>query len=246
MPIAIIAEDEPLLREQLRQHLGALWPELTIADEVEDGIQALASLERHAPEILFLDVRMPGLSGLDVARQAGGRCHVVFVTAYDEHAIAAFESGAVDYVLKPIQPARLATTIARLKQRLLAPPADLQSLLGRLASGKPKEFLRWIQASSGNKLRFITVDEVIAFQADAKYTMVLTRDYEALIKKPIKELAEELDPAQFWQVHRSTIISTKAIEFVHRGDDGRMDVQLAGRKERFTVSKSYYHLFKQM
>ena len=246
MPTAIIAEDEPNLRQQLRDTLKAFWPELSIVDEAEDGVQALACMERHAPDILFLDIRMPGLSGIDVARHAGNRCHVVFVTAHDEHAIAAFESGAVDYVLKPIRPERLATTVARLKERLLSPPADLRQLLGQLNQRTPAEYLRWIQASSGSKLRFITIDEIVYFQSDAKYTKVLTRDYEALIRKPIKELAEELDPAQFWQIHRSAIINTRCIEFVHRHDDGRMEVQLADRKERLAVSQTYQHLFRQM
>jgi DNA-binding LytR/AlgR family response regulator len=246
MSTALIAEDEPLLRRQLREALVTLWPELVIVAECEDGVQALDAVARHSPDVAFLDIRMPGLTGLDVARQIRGRCHVVFITAYDEHAIAAFESGAVDYVLKPVQPARLATTIERLKLRLLAPPSDLQHLLARLVPAAAKGYLNWVQATTGNKLRLITVDEILAFQADAKYTNVLTRDGDALIRKPIKELAEELDPALFWQVHRSTIINIRSIDVVQRHDDGRMDVLLAGRKERLAVSRTYQHRFRQM
>jgi DNA-binding LytR/AlgR family response regulator len=246
MTAALIAEDEPLLRRQLRSTLAALWPQLEIVAECEDGVEALHAFEQHAPQVAFLDIRMPGLSGLDVARQLSGRCHVVFITAYDEHAVAAFESGAVDYVLKPVDTARLATTIARLKARLAAPPPDLQNLLKQLALAPAKGHLTWIQATVGNKLRLITVDEIACFQADAKYTRVLTRDAEALIRKPIKELAQELDPAIFWQIHRGTIINIRSIDVVQRHDDGRMDVTLAGRLERLTVSQTYQHQFRQM
>jgi|SRR5579862_1029099 len=246
MPVALIAEDEPLLRKQLREMLAVLWPEINVAHEAEDGIAALAAIERHAPDVAFLDIRMPGISGLDVARQCGSRSHIVFITAYDEHAVAAFESGAIDYVLKPVDASRLATTISRLKQRLSLAPPDLNRLLLRLAQAPTKSHLNWVQAATGNKLRLITVDEVVCFQADAKYTKVLTRDAEALIRKPIKDLAEELDPEQFWQIHRSTIVNIRCIDVVQRHDDGRVDVTLAGRKERFAVSQTYQHRFRQM
>ncbi|MEO6749983.1 MAG: LytTR family DNA-binding domain-containing protein [Casimicrobiaceae bacterium] len=246
MPDALIAEDEPLLRRQLRDTLALLWPQLSIVAECEDGIEALHAVEQHAPQVAFLDIRMPGLSGLEVARQVSGRCHVVFITAFDEHAVAAFESGAVDYVLKPVEAARLATTVARLKERLHTPPPDLRHLLAQLARTPAKGYLNWVQATVGTKLRLITIDEVICFQADAKYTRVLTRDTEALIRKPIKELAQELDPAVFWQVHRGTIVNIRCIDVVQRHDDGRMDVVLAGRSERFAVSQTYQHQFRQM
>jgi DNA-binding LytR/AlgR family response regulator len=245
MPTALIAEDEPLLRRQLRETLAALWPDLVIAGEAEDGVQALAGIERHAPDVVFLDIRMPGVSGLDVARHASGRCHVVFITAYDEHAVDAFESGAVDYVVKPVRAERLATTVERLKQRLASPAPDLRHVLARLAREHPPQYLQWVQASSGNKLRLITVDEIVCFQSDAKYTKVLTHSSEALIRKPIKELVGELDPAQFWQIHRGTIVSLKAIDVVQRHDDGRMDVLLHGRTERFSISQPYQHRFRQ-
>ncbi len=246
MPTAVIAEDEPLLRQELRRLLAALWPELVIIEEAGDGIQAMTAIERHAPDVAFLDIRMPGLSGLDVARHIGARAHVVFVTAFDEHAIAAFESGAVDYVLKPLEAARLATTINRLKARVSSAPPDLGRLLSRLAQAPAKGPLNWVQASAGNKLRLITVDEIVCFQADSKYTRVLMRDSEAVIRKPIKELADELDPDQFWQIHRSTIVNIRCIDVVQRHEDGRMDVALAGRAERFPVSQTYQHRFRQM
>jgi DNA-binding LytR/AlgR family response regulator len=246
MPTAVIAEDEPFLREELRRLLAALWPELVVSAEAADGLEAMAAIERHAPDVAFLDIRMPGMTGLDVARQIGARAHVVFVTAFDEHAIAAFESGAVDYVLKPLEAARLATTIARLKQRVSTAPPDLGRLLSRLSQAPAKGPLNWVQASAGNKLRLITVDEIVCFQADSKYTRVLMRDSEAVIRKPIKELAEELDPGQFWQIHRSTIVNIRCIDVVQRHEDGRMDVTLAGRAERFPVSQTYQHRFRQM
>jgi DNA-binding LytR/AlgR family response regulator len=177
---------------------------------------------------------------------AGLLSHIVFITAFDEHAIAAFESGAIDYVLKPVDAGRLATTIARLKSRLSAAPPDLGRLLTRLAREPAKARLNWVQAATGNKLRLITVDEILCFQTDAKYTKVLTREAEALIRKPIKELADELDLEQFWQIHRSTIVNIRAIDVVQRHDDGRMDVSLCGRKERFAVSQTYQHRFRQM
>ena len=246
MASALIAEDEPLSRDELRGALARLWPDLAIVAECEDGIAALHAFEQHLPPIAFLDIRMPGLSGLDVARQIAGRCHVVFVTAWDEHAIAAFESGAVDYALKPIAPARLATTVARLRERLQSPPRDLQHLLNRLAQVPAKGYLNWVQATVGNKLRLITVDEILCFQADAKYTRVVTRDAEALIRKPIKELAQALDPESFWQIHRATIVNLRSIDLVQRHDDGRMEVLLAGRDERFPVSQPFQHQFRQM
>ncbi|MEO8848774.1 MAG: LytTR family DNA-binding domain-containing protein [Casimicrobiaceae bacterium] len=246
MAVALIAEDEPLLRRQLREALASLWPELSIVAECEDGVATLHACELHSPQIVFLDIRMPGMSGIDVARQVGSRCHVVFITAYDEHAVAAFEAGAVDYVMKPAEPARLATTVARLKERMLTPPRDLQHLLARLAQARMPGYLNWVQATVGNKLRLITVDEILCFQADAKYTRVLTRGPEALIRKPIKELVQELDPQVFWQIHRGTIVNIRTIDVVQRHDDGRMDVVLAGRDERFAVSQAYHHQFRQM
>ena len=245
---AVIAEDEPVLRAELRDTLLRLWPELVISAEVEDGIQALQALAQHAPDILFLDIQMPGLSGLDVAKQASGKCHVAFVTAYDQYAVPAFEQGAVDYVMKPFSAARLATTIARLKERMTSPPANLEALLRSLAetAGIRKEYLRWVTASQGNDLRLITVEEVVYFQADNKYTTVVTATQESLIRRPIKQLLDELDPQTFWQIHRSTLVNVNAIAGVIRDSGGHLRVKLKRRAETLTVSEPYYHLFRQM
>ena len=247
-PRAIIAEDEEVLRAQLREQLSALWPELRIIAEAEDGIAALHALEADAPDILFLDIQMPELSGLEVAHQASGRCHVVFVTAYDKYAIAAFDEGAVDYVLKPFSPARLATMITRLKQRMGVAPAKLERLLEKLTEALNAErgHLRWITAWVGNDVRLITIEEVAYFHADNKYTQVVTSDAETLIRKSIKELADELDPDLFWQIHRSTLVNVGAIAGVHRDFKGRLRVRLKHRKETLAVSEPYTHRFKHM
>jgi DNA-binding LytR/AlgR family response regulator len=245
---AVIAEDEPVLRAELRDTLLRLWPELVISAEAEDGIQALHALTQHAPDILFLDIQMPGLSGLDVARQASGKCHVAFVTAYDKYAVAAFEQGAVDYVMKPFSAARLATTIARLKETITSAPANLEGLLRSLAetAGLRKEYLRWVTASQGNDLRLITVEEVIYFRADNKYTTVVTATQESLIRRPIKQLLDELDPQTFWQIHRGTLVNVNAIAGVVRDGGERLRVKLKRRSETLVVSEPYYHLFRQM
>jgi DNA-binding LytR/AlgR family response regulator len=251
-PTAIIAEDEATLRGQLVEQLGQLWPELAIVGEAADGVQALRLLEEHRPDVMFLDIQMPGATGLEVARQASGRCHVVFVTAYDQHAVAAFDQGAVDYVLKPVSAARLFTAVSRLKQRLGTPPARLDATLNGLAgAGAPtsaaaRQYLRWINASVGQNVKLITVDEVSYFQADNKYTRVVTAEGEALIRKPLKELVEELDPNQFWQIHRSTLVNAISIAGVTRDFRGRMLVKLKSRPETLLVSDSYTHRFRQM
>ena len=242
---AIIAEDEPLLREELAELLASLWPELGIVAETADGIATLQALEKHSPDILFLDINMPGLNGLDVARQASGRCHVVFVTAYDQHTLAAFEQGAADYLLKPVTTARLATTVTRLKERIGRPAPALEGLLRELGGGQ-RGFLRWINASHGQTVRVITVEDVCYFQADAKYTRVVTAEGESLIRKPIKELSQELDPASFWQIHRSTIVNVNAIAGVVRDLRGRTQVRLKRREELLAVSDAYTQLFRQM
>ncbi len=243
---AIVAEDEATLRQQLVEQLGQLWPELTIVAEAADGIAALRLMDEHRPDVLFLDIQMPGATGLEVARQVNGRSRVVFVTAYDEHAVAAFEQGAVDYVLKPISAARLFTTVTRLKERLASPPPRLDAVLPAIAPTAAKSYLRWINASVGQSLRLITVDEIVYFQADNKYTRVVTADGEALIRKPLKELAEELDPNQFWQIHRSTMVNVASVAGVTRDFRGRMLLKLKGRGETLQVSDSYTHLFRQM
>jgi DNA-binding LytR/AlgR family response regulator len=249
-PTAVVAEDESTLRAELIEQVTRLWPELTITGEASDGVQALRLLDELRPDVLFLDIQMPGATGLEVARQASGRSHVVFVTAYDEYAVAAFDHGAIDYLLKPLQPARLFTAITRLKQRLGSAPGDLGAMLDRLAAlpaaAAARPYLRWINASIGQTLKLITVDEVVYFAADNKYTRVATQDSEALIRKPLKELVEELDPQQFWQIHRSTLVNATAIAGASRDFRGRMQLKLKDRSETLLVAESYTHLFKQM
>jgi DNA-binding LytR/AlgR family response regulator len=246
-PTAILAEDETVLRDELRQHLRELWPALRIVGEAATGVEALDLIERHSPDVLFLDIEMPLLSGLDVAQQAHDRCHIAFVTAYDTHAVAAFETGAVDYVLKPLERNRLRLAVERLQRRLGSAPPDLSGLLRELTRrAAPRNYLRWINASVGQSLRLITVDEVIYFQSDAKYTRVVTATAEAIIRKSLQELQTELDPAIFWPIHRSTLVNANAIAGVSRDFRGRMSVSLKQRDERLAVSESHQHLFKQM
>jgi DNA-binding LytR/AlgR family response regulator len=247
-PRAVIAEDEPVLRAELREALAALWPELEICAEAGDGIAAERALRAHAPNILFLDIHMPGMSGLEVARHASGKCHVVFVTAFDQYAVDAFEQGAVDYIMKPLSTARLAAAVDRLKQRLASVPANLDGILAALANkvGSGRDYLRWITASQGQSLRLITVEEICYFQSADKYTLVMTPDGEAVIRRPIKDLVEEVDPKMFWQIHRSTLVNVNAIAGVNRDPRGRLQVRLKQRKETLPVSDPYAHLFKQM
>ncbi len=248
LPRAIIAEDEGLLRDELAEQLSRLWPELEIAARVEDGIQALRAFEEIRPDIAFLDIEMPGLTGFDVARQLMGRCHFAFVTAFDRHAVEAFEQGAVDYVLKPVTAGRLMTTVTRLKERLGSPPLDVSAVIGRLGERARAgvEHLRWINASRGNTVRIITVEEILYFKADNKYTLVVTRDGESIIRKTIKELSDELDPSMFWQIHRSSLVNVNAIDSVVRDIGGRVLLKLKQRRESLPVSDAYSHLFRQM
>ncbi|MFG6456598.1 LytR/AlgR family response regulator transcription factor [Roseateles sp. BYS96W] len=249
-PTAVVAEDEAALRGELVEQLGQLWPELSIVGEAADGLAALRLLDQHRPDILFLDIEMPGATGIDVARQAAGRCHVVFVTAYDQYAVAAFDQGAVDYLLKPLAGARLFTAISRLKARLGQAPAPLGGVLEQLsarpAPSAARAPLRWINASVGQTLRLITVDEVMFFQSDNKYTRLALKDGEALIRKPLRELIDELDPQQFWQIHRSTLVNVTAIASVSRDFRGRMQIKLKHGDELLLVAESCAHLFRQM
>ena len=249
-PTAILAEDEPILRAQLEAKLAKLWPELEIIASVEDGAAALEALEDRAPDFMFLDIQMPEMTGVEVARHVGTRAHVVFVTAYDQYAIQAFETGAVDYILKPYTDERLAVTIERLKQKLATPPPDLQSIVSQLATqlrgGAAKEKLQWIKASFGQNLRLIPVADVLFFQSDEKYTRVVTAEAEALIKTPIRELLDGLDPEAFWQIHRSAIVNVNAIAGVTRDFRGQAHIKVKGKDETLTVSRIYSHLFKQM
>jgi DNA-binding LytR/AlgR family response regulator len=242
-PSALLAEDEPVLRAELRAALARLWPQLRIVGEAADGIEAARLLGLTEPDILFLDVRMPGMSGLDVARLSANRAHVVFLTAFDSYAVDAFDQGAVDYLLKPLDLARLALCIQRLQSRLAMAqaPADLSAL----RAAKPAGHMRWIQASTGSQLRFINIDDVRYFCADAKYTRVVTPAFAAHIRTAIKELAGALDGERFWQISRSAIINVGAIESVQRVD-GAMAVRMHGDAEALPVSQAFQHRFRQM
>jgi DNA-binding LytR/AlgR family response regulator len=249
MPTAIVAEDEPILRTQLESKLAKLWPELEVIASVEDGAAALEALEDRAPDFMFLDIQMPEMTGVEVARHVAGRSHVVFVTAYDQYAIQAFETGAVDYVLKPATDERLAVTVERLKAKLATPPADLNAVLSRISEqlgGPRREKLQWIKATVGQNLRLIPVGDVLFFQSDEKYTRVALAEGEALIKTPIRELLDGLDPDVFWQIHRSTIVNANAIAGVTRDFRGQAHVKIKGKDESLVVSRIYSHLFKQM
>jgi len=246
---ALIAEDEPLMRERLREKLALLWPECTVVGEAADGDEALALFDAHAPDVAFLDVRMPGRSGLDVAALIGGDCHVVFITAYDQYAINAFATGAADYLLKPVETERLAQTVERVKKKLAAPPADLSALVAELkrnAGAAPAPRLRWIKAAVGKQVKLIAVSDVVFFQSDTKYTRVVLPQSEALIRTPLKDLLAELDPDQFWQVHRGTVVNLEAVAGILREDAERQFVLLRNRTERLPISRQFVHRFKQM
>jgi DNA-binding LytR/AlgR family response regulator len=252
MPTAIIADDERLMRDQLRLRLQQVWPELEILDEAKNGEEAIQLVETLKPDLAFLDIRMPAKTGLEAAREIGTKAHIVFITAYDQYAVEAFDQGAVDYVLKPADTERLSKTVERLKARLntATEPNDMSNMLAQLAkqlgiAPKPN-YLQWIQASIGQELRLIPVEDILFFQSDEKYTRVQTASYEALIRKPVRDLADELDPHLFWQIHRSTLVNSKAISGVVRDMRGRHLVQIKGLTEKLEVSRSFVHLFKQM
>ena len=250
----VVAEDEALLRQALLDQLAHAWPQLQVVAACEDGASALEALAEHRPDVAFLDIRMPGLSGLDVAAaaaQLSARTQIVFVTAYDQYAVDAFERGAIDYLLKPIMPERLAATVQRLQARVDNPDAEaLAALIERLGRNMPRdsaiEPLTWLTASAGRETRLILVDDVAYFRADNKYTTVVTSDGEALLRTPIRELLERLDPATFKQIHRSTIVNLKAVAGIVRDDSGRGTVRLKSRPETLTVSAPYMALFRHM
>jgi len=253
-PEALIADDEKQLRIYLKSKLANMWPELVIMGEAENGIQALDLIETRQPGIAFLDIKMPGLSGLEVARRITGNCIVVFITAFDEFAIEAFENEAIDYLLKPVTDERLAKTIGRLKKRLAASPPDsrrqlteaLERLLVRMENKQDPGHWKWIKAGRGEEVRLVAVDDVYYFKAEDKYTVVKTRDSEYLIRISIRRLSEELDPDQFWRIHRGTIINVNVIDRINRSFAGRLTIKLEDLPETLTVSRSYSHLFKQM
>jgi DNA-binding LytR/AlgR family response regulator len=252
---ALIADDEPLLRQRLASHLARLWPELDIVAEARNGREAVELFEVHEPEVVFLDVHMPGLSGIDAARAMAGRAQIVFVTAFEQYAVAAFERGAVDYLVKPFDEARLADTVARLRTRLAplaptsAPAADsvLAQLAAELRGRAPaRRHLQWIRASVGTTVRLIPVEQIVYLRSDEKYTLVVWDGGEALIRKTIRELADELDPERYAQIHRSVIVNLARVSHVTRGLNETADVHLNGRSETLPVSRSWLHLFRQM
>jgi DNA-binding LytR/AlgR family response regulator len=249
-PELLIAEDEALPRAQLRESLLQLWPEAHICAEAVDGAQALQALAEHAPDVAFLDIHMPQMSGLELAQRAAGRCRIVFVTAYDRFAVDAFERGAVDYLLKPLNSARLAQTVERLKGLLDTVPGNVQTLLSELmTSAQQREtarHLEWLKTAQGATVRLISVEEVCYLQADERYTRVVTAGRESFIKTPIRELAEQLDPRRFWQIHRSTLVNVHHVETVTRNLTGGAELRLRSRSERLQVSRAYAHLFRQM
>lgn len=254
-PTAIVADDEPRLADYLKQRLVALWPELVVAGIAENGPQAQALIESEAPDIAFLDIRMPGLTGLDVARAIGPDVHVVFVTAYDQYAVDAFEREAIDYLLKPVTDERLAQTIERLQRRLATPsdrsPAGWSAALAALAQTlpgwrPPGERLAWVRASVGQDIRLIPVEDVCYFESNDKYTSVFTADAEALIRTPLKDLVAQLDPERFWQVHRGTVVNLAHVARASRDLAGRVTLTLKARREPIRVSRAFAHRFKQM
>lgn len=256
-PTALIADDEPLLRDALARQLSEAWPELDVIALARNGREAVRMFEAKRPTICFLDVHMPGLSGVEAAHQIGRRAHLVFVTAYDKYALQAFNEGVLDYLVKPVESARLAETVSRLKERLqTAQPASntdalLQQLSEQLQRGAAPAPLRWIRAQVGQTLRLIPVDDIDYLRSDTKYTLIAWRDDggqpgEALISTPLKELIAQLDPVHFAQVHRSVVVNLRAISHVTRGENETASIHLRARKDVLPVSRSYVHLFRQM
>ncbi len=241
---AVLVEDEPLLLQSLTTHLAQLWPQLDTTRQARDGVAALKLISEKLPDIVFLDIHLPGLNGLEIARLVSGRCHVVFVTAYAEHAAAAFDEGALDFVVKPIISERLQVTIARLRQRVCETPQDVTEALRRLTKMQQTEYIRWIQASVGNQIKIVPTEEILYFQADAKYTKVVSKRGECHIRRTIKELIDSLDPDAFWQVHRGTVVQASMIDSLTRNGES-MTIKLIGHAEKITVSLPYQHLFKQ-
>ena len=262
-PTALIADDEPLLREVMTRLLAQAWPELEIVALARNGLEAVEAFEAQQPDICFLDVHMPGLSGIEAAQMIGRRAHLVFVTAFDQYAVQAFAQGVLDYLVKPVAAARLTETVARLKERLqaVAPALNTDALLQQLAlqlqALRPQQAqtqttpLRWLRASVGNTVRLIAVDDIDYLRSDTKYTLIAwhgdaNQPCEALVRMPLKELVAQLDAEQFAQVHRSVVVNLRAISHVNKGDNETADVHLKHRKEVLPVSRNYLHLFRQM
>jgi DNA-binding LytR/AlgR family response regulator len=244
----LIAEDEPLMRERLLALLGKAWPDAEVVLAAENGNDAWDGYLEFEPDVVFLDIRMPGLSGLEVAERIGGQAHVVFVTAYDQYAVDAFEAGAVDYLLKPVEADRLAKAIERIKTKLAARPADLADILSKLKAVVPhaaQERMKWIKATVGKQIKLINVDDVLFFQSDTKYTRVVLADSEALVRTPLKDLLAGLDAEKFWQIHRGTLVNVNAIAAAERIDAERMQVLVKGSTEKLPVSRAFTHLFRE-
>ncbi|MBR7801563.1 LytR/AlgR family response regulator transcription factor [Undibacterium fentianense] len=243
----LIAEDEPLMQTRLRTLLEKLWPEANIVMIAENGNDAWDGFLEHQPELVFLDIRMPGLSGLQVAQKIGHAAHIVFITAYDQYAIEAFEAGAIDYLLKPVQEERLEKSLQRVEMKLRSNPADISAVLKNLQALMPSqkhERIKWIKASVGKQIRLIDVDDILFFQSDTKYTRVVLAEFEALVRTPLKDLLEGLDTERYWQVHRSTVVNVKAIAAAERLDAERMQLLIKGHAEKLLVSRNFTHLFR--
>jgi DNA-binding LytR/AlgR family response regulator len=246
-PTALIVEDEAALADELREQLQLVWPALRIVGHARSGEEALRLILAEPPDIVFLDIQIPAPNGLQVARIIRDRCHIVFVTAYDAHALEAFDRGAVDYLLKPVVSDRLATTVQRLQRHLPTPSSELSVLLDELEAGPAApRHLRWLTASVGNAVRLITVDDIVFFQAAHKSTRVVLADADVLIKKSLKELLAELDPTQFWQTHRSTIVNALHIASISPKLDGELAISLKSRREQLPVSEAFVRKFRQM
>jgi DNA-binding LytR/AlgR family response regulator len=250
---AVIADDEQPLRRFLRERLSELWPELEICGEAEHGQAALDLIAAHGPDVIFLDIRMPGLNGMETAERIGRSCRIVFVTAYDEYAVEAFEKEAVDYLLKPVSPERLRKTILRIQEDLSMGTESAESqaeklmrLVRGVSSGEAPRYLEYLRVSHGDGVRLIPVDQVIYFKALDKYTALITHEGESLIRKPVKELAAELDPDRFWRVHRGAVVNVRFIDRVSRSLTGKGVLKLKGCKDTLPVSNRYMHLFKRM
>jgi DNA-binding LytR/AlgR family response regulator len=245
---AVIAEDEPLLRAEIRKTLQDLWPELVICAEVGDGAEALRAIERFSPEIVFLDIHMPGIDGLTVAERVGRKSHVVFITAYDQHTLAAFEHGAVDYVLKPISIERMQKTVARLRERVQPIANDMRGLIELIdetRNGRSR-YIKWLTVGRGSEFKLVTVGDICYLRADNKYTSLMTMEGEFLLTVSLKEIKEKLDPDTFWQIHRSIIVNVSAIDSVFRSFRGSLELKLKDRKELLPVSAAHAHLFRQL
>jgi DNA-binding LytR/AlgR family response regulator len=255
-PTALIAEDEPLLRESLEQQLALLWPELAVVARARNGREAIDQFDAQHPDVCFLDVHMPGVTGVEAARHIGNRAHLVFVTAYDQYAVQAFAQGVLDYLVKPVDAARLSQTVVRLQERLRTAMSAVNTevLLQQLAATLERQTasapLRWIRASMGQTVTLIPVQDIDFLRAEEKYTVVAWHEAgalrEAVIRTPLKELAAQLDAGQFAQVHRSVIVNLSSIARIMRGSNETADVHLKGRDEVLPVSRSYLHLFHQM